>query len=192
MCIRFFSVTLHAMKHLRTYFILTIIAFAIASCTDGKQGRKTAQKAGNLTIYSWIHELTRVISWIQLNRWFHSSEVFEGIIVLNLFNLAFTISANNWKIGQQQSLCSSLLHYSMVFKSLLYGLRCVNLWFTMYKSVVYYLDSGQYGQWKIESLSRTSARRRTREEPWKPLSSLSTVHVNMLYCSCVIKTSYSV
>ena len=47
-----FSVTLHAMKHLRTYFILTIIAFVIASCTDGKQGRKTAQKAGNLTIYS--------------------------------------------------------------------------------------------------------------------------------------------
>ncbi len=53
-----FSVTLHAMKHLRTYFILTIIAFVIASCTDGKQGRKTAQKAGNLTTY--------LVTWLQL------------------------------------------------------------------------------------------------------------------------------
>ena len=50
------------MKHLRTYFILTIIAFVIASCTDGEQGRKTAQKAGNLTIYSSNRELSRVIS----------------------------------------------------------------------------------------------------------------------------------
>ena len=62
------------------------------------QGKQTAQKAGNLTIYSSNRELSRVISWIQLNRWFHSSEVFKGIIVLNLFNLAFTISANKWKI----------------------------------------------------------------------------------------------
>ena len=28
------------MKHLRTYFILTIIAFVIASCTDGEQMRQ--------------------------------------------------------------------------------------------------------------------------------------------------------
>ena len=35
-----FFVTLHAMKRLRTYFILTIIAFVIASCTDGEQMRQ--------------------------------------------------------------------------------------------------------------------------------------------------------
>ena len=31
------------------------------------------------TPYSWNQELTRVISWLELNRWFHSSEDFGGI-----------------------------------------------------------------------------------------------------------------
>ncbi|SDG14446.1 hypothetical protein SAMN04487901_101102 [Prevotella communis] len=47
----FFSVTLHAMKHLRTYFILTIIAFVIASCTDGEQGRKKSTKKQVILLY---------------------------------------------------------------------------------------------------------------------------------------------
>ena len=34
------------------------------------------------TPYSWNQELTRVISWLELNRWFHSSGVFGGIAAL--------------------------------------------------------------------------------------------------------------
>ena len=41
-------------------------------------------KSRKATLYSWNHEMTRVISWLELNRWFHSSGVFGGMNTWNI------------------------------------------------------------------------------------------------------------
>ena len=44
-------------------------------------------KSRKFTLYSWNHEMTRVISWLELNRWNHSSEDFGGI--MNTLNIKY-------------------------------------------------------------------------------------------------------
>ena len=50
------------------------------------------EKAEKPPLYSWNHRLTRVISWLELNRWFHSSGVFGGMNTWNIKHETWNIT----------------------------------------------------------------------------------------------------